>query len=147
MKNEQMSIRIPKDLKDKFYAICREEYINPSALLRGWIEDFIETRHKAEPDLWKAGSLPDLFTSTEEIIKENLAAQAVKMKLDSINREGNLYFSCIVQIDESTYYKATNLALVWLFLNGPQYIESELKRLDDIWEIEKTKWLLERDVT
>lgn len=50
MNTQQMSIRIPKDLKDKFYAICREEYINPSALVRGWIEDFIESKHKAGPD-------------------------------------------------------------------------------------------------
>lgn len=139
-----MSIRIPKDLKDKFHAICQEEYINPSALIRGWIEDFIMAKRSDLTIKSKAWSLSDLLGSTEEAIKESLAAQEVKVKMDAIDRQGNLSFICIVKMNESNYYQTSRLGLTGLFLKGPQYIVNNLKRVDDDQEIEKAKWVIKK---
>ena len=41
MKNKNLNIRIPESLRDEFYRIAENNAQNPSALIRGWIEDYI----------------------------------------------------------------------------------------------------------
>lgn len=43
MKYDQMNIKIPKELKMHFYNVCRNRNINPSALIRKWIAQFVES--------------------------------------------------------------------------------------------------------
>ncbi|GIN20853.1 MAG TPA: hypothetical protein DEO65_08555 [Bacillus bacterium] len=42
MERPQINIRISKDLKEEFYASCEKENLQPSVLIRSWIEEFVE---------------------------------------------------------------------------------------------------------
>ncbi len=42
MERPQINIRISKDLKKEFYASCEKENLQPSVLIRSWIEEFVE---------------------------------------------------------------------------------------------------------
>lgn len=43
MQRHQLNIRISKELKDEFYLYCQKENVQPSTLIRSWIEEVIET--------------------------------------------------------------------------------------------------------
>ena len=38
----QLQIRIPDDLKDRFNRVCERQYVNKSALIRGWVEEYLK---------------------------------------------------------------------------------------------------------
>ena len=40
MKDERIHIRIPADLKQEFLRVCDEKAVNPSKLIRKWIEEY-----------------------------------------------------------------------------------------------------------
>ena len=42
MKTSYIQVRLPEKLKEYFDMICEEKHINRSALIRSWIEDFVE---------------------------------------------------------------------------------------------------------
>ncbi|MBD8004247.1 hypothetical protein [Bacillus norwichensis] len=42
-KEDQINIKIPYELKAHYYNICRSRHINPSALIRKWIAQFVES--------------------------------------------------------------------------------------------------------
>ncbi len=48
MKNKNLNIRIPESLRDEFYRIAENNAQNPSALVRRWIEKYIEENRKME---------------------------------------------------------------------------------------------------
>ncbi len=39
--DDQMNIKIPRELKENFYFTCKQNRINSSALVRRWIEQFV----------------------------------------------------------------------------------------------------------
>ncbi len=45
--DDQMNIKIPRELKEDFYFTCKQSRINSSALIRRWIEQFV-TKEIAE---------------------------------------------------------------------------------------------------
>lgn len=47
MKNVWLQVRISEELKKRFFEFCRKEAINPSELIRQWIQDWIK-RKEAE---------------------------------------------------------------------------------------------------
>lgn len=38
----QLQIRIPDDLKERFNRVCERQYVNKSALIRGWVEQYLK---------------------------------------------------------------------------------------------------------
>ncbi len=42
MERHQINIRISKELKEEFYTYCQKENLQPSALIRSWIEEAVE---------------------------------------------------------------------------------------------------------
>ena len=42
MKDERIHMRIPAGLKQEFIDKCERETINPSALVRKWIEEYVK---------------------------------------------------------------------------------------------------------
>lgn len=51
VKLERLHIRIEPELKERFNSICDEKAINASALIRKWVEDFVEEHDQAEESL------------------------------------------------------------------------------------------------
>ncbi|MDI9412763.1 MAG: hypothetical protein QM401_04200 [Bacillota bacterium] len=51
VKLERLHIRIEPELKERFNAICDEKAINASALIRKWVEDFVEEHDQTEESL------------------------------------------------------------------------------------------------
>lgn len=45
--DDQMNIKIPKELKENFYFTCKQNRINSSALVRRWIEQFVTKENEA----------------------------------------------------------------------------------------------------
>lgn len=43
MHSSQINIRISKDLKETFYAYCEKENLQPSVLIRSWIEEVVKS--------------------------------------------------------------------------------------------------------
>ncbi|MBS4195785.1 hypothetical protein [Lederbergia citri] len=69
-----------------------------------------------------------LFHKLEDNIKKRLEADAVIVKLDSINREGNLYVTSIVKMNENEYLKTPPLLLSNLLIS-PLYITNNYLEL------------------
>ena len=38
----QLQIRIPDDLKERFNRVCERQHVNKSALIRGWVEEYLK---------------------------------------------------------------------------------------------------------
>lgn len=45
--DDQMNIKISKELKENFYFTCKQNRINSSALVRRWIEQFVTKENEA----------------------------------------------------------------------------------------------------
>lgn len=41
-----LQIRIDKDIRDSFKEVCSDNAVNPSALIRKWITEYIEKEKK-----------------------------------------------------------------------------------------------------
>ncbi len=46
MKSERIYIRLPAELKEEFLGLCDERAVNPSKLIRQWVEGYIESAEK-----------------------------------------------------------------------------------------------------
>ncbi len=42
MKKSYIQVRVPDELKEKFYEKCEKEGRTPSRLIRAWIEEYIK---------------------------------------------------------------------------------------------------------
>jgi len=42
MKDKNLNIRVPEDLRDEFQRVTQAQSVNPSELIRRWIENYIE---------------------------------------------------------------------------------------------------------
>ncbi len=43
MKDKNLNIRVPEDLRDEFQRVTQAQSVNPSELIRRWIAGYIET--------------------------------------------------------------------------------------------------------
>lgn len=71
-----------------------------------------------------------LFQVTESIIKSDIKAEAVRIRLKSISRFGLLYFECYAIKDRHTYLQTPPLILQQFYLRGPSYITRNLYQID-----------------
>ncbi len=46
IKLDRMHLRIEQELKERFEKICKQKSLNKSALIRNWIEEFVEEHEK-----------------------------------------------------------------------------------------------------
>ncbi|MBD8006643.1 hypothetical protein [Bacillus norwichensis] len=73
-------------------------------------------------------ALDRLFELTEEMIKDKLDAEAVKIELDG----DRSFFACTAQMDESTYIRTPKLLLQHFLIVGPEYILDNLKGIEKV---------------
>ncbi|GIN93143.1 hypothetical protein J22TS1_41940 [Siminovitchia terrae] len=71
-------------------------------------------------------ALDRLFELTEEVIKDKLYAEAVKIELDG-DKKNRSFFTCTVKMDESTYIRTPKLLLQPFLIAGPEYSERHRK--------------------
>lgn len=79
-----IQIRIPKHFKEDFYEICQQKAINPSYLLRNFIDEFIKENKKEEE-----------FKMTLTEWKEQILEEV----------EGEVFISCVME--EVPWHKNT----------------------------------------
>lgn len=74
-------------------------------------------------------ALERLFQLTEQMIKDKLDAEEVKIELDG-DKKNRSFFACTVKMDESTYIRTPKLLLQQFLIAGPEYILDNLKRIE-----------------
>lgn len=74
-------------------------------------------------------ALERLFQLTEQMIKDKLDAEEVKIELDG-DKKNRSFFVCTVKMDESTYIRTPKLLLQQFLIAGPEYILDNLKRIE-----------------
>lgn len=65
----KLDVRISKDLKDRFRSVCDAESVNGSALIRKWIEEYVNAKERPPISMdlldivWKLSKSDDIKTS------------------------------------------------------------------------------------
>lgn len=73
MKTKAMTIRMPEELKNEFDEACGKNFVNASALIRSWIEKYVE-ENKEKPN----GKL--LFVETDK-------GEWIEVYIDDVTKE------------------------------------------------------------
>jgi hypothetical protein len=66
----QLQIRIPDDLKERFNRVCERQYVNKSALIRGWVEEYLKNEEGEKMILFERPGIR-IWTEEELVIIED----------------------------------------------------------------------------
>lgn len=87
VKLDRMHLRIEQELKERFEKICKQKSLNKSALIRNWIEEFVEEHERPPVSMDILDIVWKLNKDEERSVKKACAKVADRLGYDGASEE------------------------------------------------------------